>query len=183
MTPANYNTASNYDENATVILSREVNERGNAINQKDEKCKEIILEHIITDREYKLKVYRRLDKDADEYIKRYVKTEEYSASLKDYQELRLEDILDVSRFFPVKNLVIEQMPAYLLGYTAIGASNIFRNAMLISGSEKAYEVDVHETIHTDDEFETRILTSWILDKDVNKYLFEKGIIFRTKKDY
>ena len=181
MTPANYSTALNYDKNAAVIISIEANIRNNGL-KKDNTCDDIIedilLQHIIKNKEYKLTVYEK-EKDGEEYFPK----QNYSASLKDYQELRLEEILDVSRFFPVKNLVIEQMPAYLLGYTAIGASNIFRNEMLISGSEKAYEVDVHETIHTDDEFETRILTSWILDKDVNRYLFEKGIVFKTKKDY
>lgn len=156
----------------------EIDEVENSVKTIEMKIDEeqLIAEHIVKGKEYKLNVYKKEINGEDYFLR-----ESYSASLKDYEELRLEDILDVSRFFPVKNLIIEQMPSYLLGYTAIGASNIFRNARLVPGEERTYEVDVHETIHTDDEFETRILTSWILDKEVNKYLFEKGMVYKMKK--
>lgn len=187
MTPANYGTAPCYDKKATDIAVRKAREMdgikrmSNVVKKaKDEVTIEmkidkehLIAEHIVKGNEYKLNIYEK-EFDGQDYFL----TNSYSAALKDYEELRLEDILDVSRFFPVKNLVIEQMQNYLLGYTAIGAQNIFRNSRLVPGEERTYEVDVHETIHTDDEFETRILTSWILDKDVNKYLFEKGVVYK-----
>ena len=105
--------------------------------------------------------------------------------LKSYEDIRIEDILDVSRFFPIKHLFIEQMPDNILGYTAIGSPNIFRNSRLIPGSERAYEVDVHEKIHTNDEFETRILTSWILDtenKGSDRYQFKSSNLFYLKRE-
>ncbi|MBW2992088.1 hypothetical protein KY345_02610, partial [Candidatus Woesearchaeota archaeon] len=34
------------------------------------------------------------------------------------------------------------------------------------------EVDVHELIHTESEYETRILSRWMIEKENNNYRFE-----------
>ncbi|MBT4541019.1 hypothetical protein HOC35_05890 [Candidatus Woesearchaeota archaeon] len=166
MDSANYGGAVKYDQNETTIIK---------LDKKLENIETIIAEQIIKDREIKLNLYyKKVNNDE------YIKTESYNVPLTGYEDLKLMDLLDMSRFFPAKHLHIESMPDYLLGYTAIGSPNIFRNSRLIPGSERAYEVDVHETIHTNDEFETRMLTSWILDKDINKYLFNKGVVLNKK---
>ena len=184
MDSANYGIKAKYDQNTSPEqkIERTLNSLAEVVTDIrtkkpiNIKMDAVLVEHIILDGLYKINLYCKHE-DATEYIK----TDSYFFPLKDYEEIRLEDILDVSKFFPVKNLVIEQMPHNLLGYTAIGAKNIFRNARLIPGSERAYEVDVHETIHTEDEHETRVLTSWILDKNIKKYLFRKGIMFNGYK--
>jgi len=47
----------------------------------------------------------------------------------------------------------------LYGWTYLQADRIHLREDL---GEKQEEVDVHESIHTNDEYETRVLTSWIL---------------------
>jgi len=34
------------------------------------------------------------------------------------------------------------------------------------------EVDVHESIHTPDEYETRVLSRWMVEENNNNYRFE-----------
>jgi len=36
--------------------------------------------------------------------------------------------------------------------------------------QTARMVDIHESIHTPDEYETRVLTSWIMEKVRGKYI-------------
>jgi hypothetical protein len=168
MDSSNYGIPANYDQNDTNGID------GTRKQKQDLKGVEaIITEGIIKNNILEINLYKQ-EYGNDEYIK----SNTYEFPLIDYEEIMLKDILDMSRFFPTKHLHIEPMPDYLLGYTAIGSQNIFRNARLIPGSERAYEVDVHETIHTNDEFETRVLTSWILDKDINKYMFNRGVVFK-----
>ncbi len=53
------------------------------------------------------------------------------------------------------------------GYTYLGENFMARRDDL-TGS-KALMVDVHEAIHTPDEYETRVLTDWILTREKPKY--------------
>ena len=57
----------------------------------------------------------------------------------------------------------------LFGFTYLGDVHVWRRDDLI-GSEFAKMVDVHESIHTPDEYETRILTGWIMSRAKNKYI-------------
>ncbi|MBT4823659.1 hypothetical protein HN695_04675 [Candidatus Woesearchaeota archaeon] len=173
MNSSNYGSSPKYDQNSPLSNKDSVkNKKGN-----HEDVEAIITEEIVRKKVLEVNIYEKHYGND-----KYTKSETYSIPLEGYEELMLKDLLDMSRFFPAKHLHIESMPDYLLGYTAIGSPNIFRNSRLIPGSEKAYEVDVHETIHTNDEFETRVLTSWILDNDVNKYMFERGIVLKYDKE-
>jgi hypothetical protein len=55
----------------------------------------------------------------------------------------------------------------ILGFTYLGSGKMTRRADLFG--DMALMVDVHEAIHTPDEYETRVLTSWILRMEKPKY--------------
>ena len=68
----------------------------------------------------------------------------------------------------VPNKALNLIPSYvvaagLLGYTYLGAGAIHRGSQY-DLQDKSYMVDVHECIHTNDEYETRILTEWMLEE-------------------
>ena len=50
----------------------------------------------------------------------------------------------------------------ILGYTYLGESFMARRDDLTGSTARM--VDIHESIHTPDEYETRILTDWIMEK-------------------
>ena len=67
---------------------------------------------------------------------------------------------------PAKHVSIfpeSYMPG-VLGFTYLGQAQMALRDDLISRKE---EVDVHELIHTPDEYETRRITDWILDRKAN----------------
>jgi hypothetical protein len=55
----------------------------------------------------------------------------------------------------------------VLGFTYLGSGKMTRRADLFG--DMALLVDVHEAIHTPDEYETRVLTDWILRMETPKY--------------
>jgi len=61
----------------------------------------------------------------------------------------------------------ESIMGGVLGFTYLGENYMARRADL-TGS-KAKMVDVHEAIHTPDEYETRILTDWMLLRQKPRY--------------
>src|SRR3989338_7595263 len=91
----------------------------------------------------------------------------YNVPVQDYPDKRSDDIEDTTRFLPVKNQIFEFMPDGLFGYTSIGSDKVYINQRLFG--EKKEETIVHESIHTPDEYETRVITSWILNKETSKY--------------
>ena len=56
----------------------------------------------------------------------------------------------------------------LYGYTFLGDIRAWRRDDLSGNFAKM--VDIHESIHTPDEYETRILTDWIMTKQISKYI-------------
>lgn len=60
----------------------------------------------------------------------------------------------------------EPMPKGLYGYTYINSGEMYINDSL--SEEQNYKTQVHEAIHTDDEYETRILENLITDIDEEK---------------
>jgi hypothetical protein len=55
----------------------------------------------------------------------------------------------------------------ILGFTYLGENFMARRADLTGA--KALMVDVHESIHTPDEYETRVLTDWMLKMERARY--------------
>lgn len=95
----------------------------------------------------------------------------YYGNINNYLNRFIEDRNDfASRVLFQKNL--ELLPPAImgsvLGYTYLGEIYQVRRDDIIG--DKAYEVDLHEAIHTPDEYETRVLVAWILSKEKPKYL-------------
>jgi hypothetical protein len=72
--------------------------------------------------------------------------------------LKLDKFLDI---------MPESLMGGVLGFTYLGSGKIARRADLFGDMAKM--VDVHESIHTPDEYETRVLTDWILKIEPPKY--------------
>lgn len=62
----------------------------------------------------------------------------------------------------------ESMMGGILGFTYLGENFMARRADLVGDTAKM--VDVHEAIHTPDEYETRRLTDWMLSRPKQKYI-------------
>lgn len=93
----------------------------------------------------------------------------YKQQLKNYIKKHIEDKEDTSSRVPLKwlNILPESQMGGVLGFTYLGENFMGRRADLIG--KTARMVDIHESIHTPDEYETRILTSWIMEKPKIKY--------------
>ena len=94
----------------------------------------------------------------------------YSSVIGDYRDRRIESMHDFTDRVPGKNL--ETFPVSgnegLYGYTFLGDIRAWRRDDLSGNFAKM--VDIHESIHTPDEYETRILTDWIMTKQISKYI-------------
>lgn len=81
----------------------------------------------------------------------------------DYQERREQALQDFTNLVPDKIIDIQPLPIGLYGFTYLNT-----NYMAISevvSFHKQRETIVHEAIHTQDEYETRVITAWMLSKD------------------
>ncbi len=86
----------------------------------------------------------------------------------DYSEKREEKLQDfTNQVDKTLHIMPESLMGGVLGFTYLGENFMARRADL-TGS-KARMVDVHEAIHTPDEYETRILTDWMLTRVKPKY--------------
>jgi len=94
----------------------------------------------------------------------------YRQQLKHYMKKHIEDKEDMANRVPLKwlNILPESMMGGILGFTYLGENFMGRRADLTG--KTARMVDIHESIHTPDEYETRVLTSWIMEKARSKYV-------------
>ena len=94
----------------------------------------------------------------------------YRQQLKNYLKKHMEDKEDMTNRVQLKwlNILPESMMGGILGFTYLGENFMGRRADLTG--KTARMVDIHESIHTPDEYETRILTSWIMEKMRPKYI-------------
>ena len=106
------------------------------------------------------------------YVDNYQQEREgiiYSSAISAYLDRRLESMHDFTDRVPGKNL--ETFPVSgnegLYGYTFLGDIKAWRRDDLSGNFAKM--VDIHESIHTPDEYETRILTDWIMTMPLIKY--------------
>jgi len=88
-----------------------------------------------------------------------------------YLDRRIEAMHDFSDRVPGKHLHTFPVSGNegLYGFTFLGDVHAWRREDLI-GSKKGKETDIHECIHTPNEYETRILTSWIMSRERAKYI-------------
>lgn len=94
----------------------------------------------------------------------------YIKNLREYMQRHVESKEDTSSRVPLKwlNILPESQMGGVLGFTYLGDHSMGRRADL-TGS-MARMVDIHESIHTPDEYETRVLTDWIMDKTRSRYI-------------
>jgi len=94
----------------------------------------------------------------------------YRQQLKSYMKQHVDSKEDMSNRVPLKwlNILPETLMGGILGFTYLGENFMGRRADLTG--KTARMVDIHESIHTSDEYETRVLTSWIMEKARGKYV-------------
>jgi len=90
----------------------------------------------------------------------------YKVPLVNYSEKTKTAVRDFTNNIPLKKTEI--LPKSLAGsgfygYTILGWNYMVRIRDL--HPDKAYETDVHELVHTDDEYETRVIVRWMLSGD------------------
>ena len=98
----------------------------------------------------------------------------YRAAARDYAKEFAEHFSDFTHLIPNKRLEKKQ-PTHMdgaYGYTFAPSALDYMclDDTLIGKFRK--EVDVHESIHTPDEYETRVLSRWMVDEKDDKYRFE-----------
>jgi len=94
----------------------------------------------------------------------------YENEIIKYISRRQESLNDFSDRVPGKFVHVfpETVMGGVLGFTYLGENFIGLRADLVGKTKKM--VDIHESIHTPDEYETRILTDWIMSKSNSKYI-------------
>ena len=94
----------------------------------------------------------------------------YAQQLKGYMREHIKSKEDMSNRVPLKwlNILPENIMGGVLGFTYLGENFMGRRADLVG--KTARMVDIHESIHTPDEYETRRLTLWIMSKERSKYI-------------
>ena len=93
----------------------------------------------------------------------------YKSAIGAYLNRRQQALNDFSDRVPGKHVSSfsrNEMPG-VLGFTYLGQDRMALRDDLIGKTRKM--VDIHESIHTPDEYETRILTDWIMSRPKNKY--------------
>ena len=110
--------------------------------------------------------------DADYKIqnKQYSTESSYKKQSREYLKQLIESKEDMSNRVPLKwlNILPETMMGGVLGFTYIGDPSMGRRADLTGSTARM--VDIHESIHTTDEYETKRITDWILEKPNRKYI-------------
>jgi len=94
----------------------------------------------------------------------------YKSAIGAYLNKRQQAMHDFSDRVPGKfvNVFPESVMGGVLGFTYLGENFMGLRADLAGKMKKM--VDIHESIHTPDEYETRILTDWIMMKQRPKYI-------------
>lgn len=94
----------------------------------------------------------------------------YKSTIGAYLNRRQEALHNFEDRVPGKH--VDVLPASvmggILGFTYLGQDRMTLRDDLIGETKKM--VDIHESIHTPDEYETRILTDWIMEKPRPKYI-------------
>jgi len=96
-----------------------------------------------------------------------------------YHERFVRNNNDFSNRVPSKTIHImpKNYMGGVLGYTYLGESMMVLRDDLIGSLKK--EVDIHESIHTPDEYETICLTRWMMEKSKPKYSLDSFFLSRT----
>jgi len=80
---------------------------------------------------------------------------------------------DHSHKVPNKHMVKENLPWGYFGWTYVGHNKMYINERLDETPELKAETMIHEAIHTDDEYETRILSREIIKEESRKSIMKR----------
>ena len=133
---------------------------------------EFLLRHIIPDIDFRYISIEKEELKTEErpyYIRSFVpRVIQEDRDVLRYQQKREESMQDFSDRVPGKFVHVfpESLLGGILGFTYLGENFMGKREDMI-GNEM---VDVHESIHTDNEYETRLLTSWILSREKPMYV-------------
>ena len=146
-------------------------------NSKSEKLKVTLRK---SGKNYSSEVVREKEKESDivpyrltvNYTQNYEMERlsvSYLRQVKGYLKEHIKSKEDMTNRVPLKwlNILPETMMGGVLGFTYLGENFMGRRADLTGSTARM--VDIHESIHTPDEYETRVLTSWIMEKAKLKY--------------
>ncbi|MBI2653203.1 hypothetical protein HYX02_00175 [Candidatus Woesearchaeota archaeon] len=158
--------------NYSISIKYEENESGEKLRVSVKKDgREVYSTEITENKEQKDKIapYGVVIAYEDRYAEERL-TITYKQQLKNYMKKHVEEKEDMTNRVPLKwlNILPETMMGGVLGFTYLGENFMGRRADLIG--KTARMVDIHESIHTPDEYETRVLTSWIMDRVRGKYV-------------
>lgn len=160
--PCNYSISINYEENQKEEKLKIL------IKNKD---KEVYFSEISNKKESKSKIitYSVEILYEDNYVEERL-TIDYRRQKRHYMERHMESKEDMSQRVPLKwlNVLPETLLGGVLGFTYLGENFMARRADLTGATARM--VDIHESIHTPDEYETRVLTEWIISKVKPKYV-------------
>ena len=90
----------------------------------------------------------------------------YALPHEDYLKQRQLTLQDFTRLAPNKRL--EKHPVAFTGEGVLGYTILGWDWMVVRDDlygDKLFEVELHESIHTPDEYETRLITSWMLQRE------------------
>ena len=135
---------------------------------------EFLLRHIIPDIDPRYisvekEEIKPIEDDRPCYIRSFVpQIIQHDKDVLRYQLRREESLQDFSDRVPGKFVHVfpETLLGGILGFTYLGENFMGKREDMVGNQM----VDVHESIHTDSEYETRLLTSWILSKERMKYI-------------
>lgn len=151
-------------------------------NKEEEKLKIKIkpkgyLKNNFNDKDYNFSIVKKKEKPENKDYSLKIKYEydnkerlsiNYSGIPDDYKSRRSVDMHDFSGRVPGKhvNVFPESLLGGILGFTYLGENFMGKREDMIGDKM----VDIHESIHTEWEYETRVLTSWIMSKELPKYI-------------
>ena len=109
---------------------------------------------------YQLNIFYKNNRDEERLDINY--------SIRDYPAEREEALQDfTNRADKSLHIMPKSIMGGILGFTYLGENFMARRDDLVG--DTARMVDVHEAIHTPDEYETRVLTDWMLTREMPKY--------------
>lgn len=145
------------------------------IEEKKEEFKEAKKEVIFEEQN---KPIRKKPIKTDQYLKKIKNSTNYFSFVKDYFKDFLRKKQDFTNNIPNKKLVIEPKSILggILGWTILGWDVMGKRSDMNFSYMNTY-VEVHEGIHTDDEYETRVISDWMLSYDSNYGKYKVGAKF------
>ena len=98
---------------------------------------------------------------------------------------REHSLKDFTNRIPDKIIEKVRLPWGFYGYTYIGHNKAWLNELLDQVPYMKQKTDLHEVIHPPDEYEARVLTDWMLEREPDEKVKEKVLKadFSQNKEY